>query len=100
LNAGVMSRRPAARAARLDKATSLAGATQHDLRTFWTSCRLRLLVQSIPSCDRHGGRAATIAQFVQRLPPVFGNCGGAHFLNFQRTRPPHSRPACVAYFFS
>src|SRR5450432_4160270 len=49
LNAGVMSRRSSSRAARLAQATSLGGATQHDLRTFWTSCRLCRLVQSIPS---------------------------------------------------
>src|SRR5258706_10757045 len=48
-NDGVMSRRSAARAARLAQAASLGGATQHDLRTFWTSCRLCRLVQSCPS---------------------------------------------------
>ena len=41
-----MSRRSSARAARLAKAASLGGATQHDLRTFWTSCRLCRHAQS------------------------------------------------------
>src|SRR6187401_1313668 len=49
-----MSRRSSARAAWLAQAASLGGATQHDLRTFWTSCRLCRLVQRLPppSCAR------------------------------------------------
>ena len=65
-DARVMPRRPAARAAqerkcleghgwpreaaaRLAQAASLGGATQHDLRAFWTSCRLCRLVQNFPA---------------------------------------------------
>ena len=48
-----MSRRSSARAARLAQAASLGGATQHDLRTFWTSCRLCRLAQSFPHYSVH-----------------------------------------------
>src|SRR5215469_11359931 len=46
---GVTSRRPAACAARLEQTASLPCAAQHTLRTFWTSCRVRGIDQSIPS---------------------------------------------------
>jgi len=47
LNDGVTSRRPAACAAWLEQTASLPCATQHTLRAFWTSCRVRGIDQSI-----------------------------------------------------
>ncbi|MFC5582665.1 2Fe-2S iron-sulfur cluster-binding protein [Rhodanobacter terrae] len=47
-----MSRRRAGCAAQLGKTASLPCATQHTLRAFWTSCRLRRIDQSIPSTGK------------------------------------------------
>ena len=69
LNAGVMFRRPADRRARLAKAASLDGAAHTTLRSFWTSCRLRGLVQSIPGAParRNAGPRAQAERKLMRI---------------------------------